>query len=520
MNIVNEESQQQQQKRKRDNNNKYSYYENNNNNNNNQASNDANDDDVITTTNNMIRNKQRKTSNSNDSASSRKREKKDQQHHNHRNDNRKSSSSVIPSDNIMFSLINELSKDNNVTIQVVSPSAFRQCMSNLKSMMQQVQCSIVRSEEFTGIEIITMNNNSTGLIEARFLSVVLVKDESKLPSSFNQFHISLETFLNALKLMDSMSDLLVFSLEEDCIKLEIAASTMLSIDNAAAAAAKGTQIKIPLQNNDVTQDKFSLGENEYEFMVRFDHSTFRKKLGAFCSFNCNDIEICIYADSEDEYNTFRSNDQHQQQQQNQMISVFFLMKASSEMVTDIYFYFRGFLKKHTRTSDLMLMCSENMEMLGSSEYVASAALLDKLAEENATFNKLEPLYEIHVMIDETQSRDFLKNNRSSSSSNSIMFYDEDDTTTTSSNALLDYSVATANNNKKESFLPKWDKLHNIFKAKYSTKLLCDFTHGYDNCPFSMYLDSVLPLVGHYYSGNLSYVRFFLAPKVDESEFDM
>ncbi len=257
---------------------------------------------------------------------------------------------------------------SKVLVEITNPLILKQFIEVISNLLSDVDFQIVTSPSFTGLEVATVNDTKTCMIQARFSNRIDTSDPE-----ITNFCVSVTTLLKCLEIAD-VDQYVMFGIEEDIVRFEaIQPNTMLN----------GARLNIPRKISE--QDQWLLEQQDFQFTMKFKQAFFRKHIRTLSRLQVNKVDFCLYRP----YGTIPSpargpinesqeeNDTNYDIQNNPAIrNMYFAFRGDSDDVKDICIWFHSTTKMAENESDVTSMHQEQSRKLIGHTFVT--------VEENAT----------------------------------------------------------------------------------------------------------------------------------------
>lgn len=206
---------------------------------------------------------------------------------------------------------------SKVSIEITNHLILKQFIEVLANLLSDVDFQIIYNPPiFTGLEVATLNDSKSCMIQARFSSIIDAIDK-KIPS----FCVDVNTLYNCLDIADPNQSV-TLGIDEDVVRFDvIQPNGMLN----------GASLFIPRRISE--QDTWYLEQQDFKYTIKFKQAFFRKYIKILKKFKVDKVDFCLYRPPLD--NGVNDRDSNVTQ------SLYFAFRGDSDDVKDICFWFHS-----------------------------------------------------------------------------------------------------------------------------------------------------------------------------------
>lgn len=217
---------------------------------------------------------------------------------------------------------------SEVLVHITHPLILKQFIEVISNLLADVDFHIVKNSSFTGLEVATVNETKTCMIQARLSNPI-----DGANSEITNFCVSVNTLLKCLDIADS-DQYVMLGIEKDLVHFE-----------ALLPNLNGAQLNIPTKVSE--QDQWLLEQQDFQYTMNFKQSFFRKHIKTLSKLQVNKVDFCLYrpyADTEIDL---------QDQDDPDIRNMYFAFRGDSDDVKDICIWFHSTTKMANDNCDSM-----------------------------------------------------------------------------------------------------------------------------------------------------------------------
>lgn len=179
----------------------------------------------------------------------------------------------------------KVNKDK-VLIEIPNHLILKQFLDVLVKLLSDVHFQLIHDPpNFTGLEVATLNNSKSCMIQARFVSMV-----SGDISSISSFCVAVDTLSTCLEFAEPNQSV-TLCVDQEYVRFDvIQANGMLN----------GTTVHIPRK---ISFQKPFRYDMEFNYVIKMKQNTFRKNMKNLKSLKVDRVEFCIYRPKNSEEST-------------------------------------------------------------------------------------------------------------------------------------------------------------------------------------------------------------------------
>ena len=202
-----------------------------------------------------------------------------------------------------------------MTIEITNHLILKQFIEVLENLLSSVDFHIVsNAPTFTGLQVATLNDSLSCLIDARFSSAVKTHNKD-----MSTFCVDVNTLFNCLDSVDPDQSV-TLRIDEEVVRFDV---------SQCDGMLNGASLLIPRTISE--QEPFYLN-NTFKYAIKFKQAFFRKYIKIFKKFKVDKVDFCLY----------RPNAPcHSAQPSSSIQSLYFAFRGDSDQVKDICFWFHS-----------------------------------------------------------------------------------------------------------------------------------------------------------------------------------
>ncbi len=372
--------------------------------------------------------------------------------------------------------------DSEVVVHITHPYILRQFVEVISNLLSDVDFQIVSTPSFTGLEVATVNETKTCMIQARLTNPIVSKTQhhklslnsSQEDDGLTNFCVSVNTLLKCLEVADQ-DQTVVLGIEKHVVHFE-----------AFQPNLNGARLNIPIKVSE--QDIWLLEQQEFKYTMKFKQAFFRKHVKMLSRLQVNKVDFCLYRP--------RKNKGFGEKITGGEDATATTSEYPDDDVQNLYFAFRG------ESDDVNDMCIWFHSSTKQQQYTSAANIDDPTASAHSPISSPSSSVSSdkeHRLVGHT----YITVEGDNGGGRVVESTDDGLVANSGDN------ITRGRRNELSNSIPDWDSMEELYRERFLTRYLEYFTKNIDRNDITFYMAPNAPLVLHFPVGDTSYIRFVL-----------